>query len=42
VAAVQRFVDESEVVAPANDTPYGLAGYFYRRDVAFMDSVAAG
>jgi succinate-semialdehyde dehydrogenase/glutarate-semialdehyde dehydrogenase len=33
VAAVQRFVDESEVVAQANNSPYGLAGYFYSRDV---------
>jgi succinate-semialdehyde dehydrogenase / glutarate-semialdehyde dehydrogenase len=33
VAAVQRFLDESEVVAQANNTPYGLAGYFYSRDV---------
>jgi succinate-semialdehyde dehydrogenase/glutarate-semialdehyde dehydrogenase len=33
VAALQRFQDEGEVVARANDTPYGLAGYFYSRDV---------
>jgi succinate-semialdehyde dehydrogenase / glutarate-semialdehyde dehydrogenase len=33
VAAIRRFRDESEVVAHANDTPYGLAGYFYSRDV---------
>jgi succinate-semialdehyde dehydrogenase/glutarate-semialdehyde dehydrogenase len=33
VAALQRFRDESEVVAQANNTPYGLAGYFYSRDV---------
>jgi succinate-semialdehyde dehydrogenase/glutarate-semialdehyde dehydrogenase len=33
VAALQRFQDEAEVLQRANDTPYGLAGYFYSRDV---------
>lgn len=33
VAALRRFHDEAEVVAWANDTPYGLAAYFYSRDV---------
>ena len=33
VAALRRFRDEAEVVAWANDTPYGLAAYFYSRDV---------
>lgn len=33
VAPLQRFEDEAEVIAQANDTPYGLAGYFYSRDV---------
>lgn len=33
VAALQRFTDESDVIARANATPYGLAGYFYSRDV---------
>jgi succinate-semialdehyde dehydrogenase/glutarate-semialdehyde dehydrogenase len=33
VAALQRFSDEKEIVARANDTPYGLASYFYSRDV---------
>jgi len=33
VAPLQRFDNESEVIAQANDTPYGLAGYFYSRDV---------
>lgn len=33
VAALQRFTDEADVIARANDTPYGLAGYFYSRDV---------
>ena len=34
VAAIQRFGTESEAVALANDTPYGLAAYFYSRDNA--------
>lgn len=33
VAPLQRFENEADVVAQANDTPYGLAGYFYSRDV---------
>ena len=33
VAAIRSFVDEEEVIVLANDTPYGLAGYFYSRDV---------
>ncbi|WP_460571642.1 NAD-dependent succinate-semialdehyde dehydrogenase [Humibacter soli] len=31
-AAIFRFDDEDEVVARANDTEMGLAGYFYTRD----------
>ncbi len=34
VAAVVRFRDEAEVTAMANDTPFGLAGYVYGRDVS--------
>ena len=34
VAAVYRFETEAEVLALANDTPFGLASYFYTRDVA--------
>lgn len=34
VAVLQRFKTEADVVARANDSPYGLAGYFYSRDVA--------
>jgi succinate-semialdehyde dehydrogenase/glutarate-semialdehyde dehydrogenase len=34
VAPLQRFSDEAEVIAQANDTPYGLAGYFYSQDVS--------
>jgi succinate-semialdehyde dehydrogenase/glutarate-semialdehyde dehydrogenase len=33
VAGLHRFSDEDEVVRIANDTPYGLAAYFYSRDV---------
>jgi succinate-semialdehyde dehydrogenase/glutarate-semialdehyde dehydrogenase len=34
VVPVFRFDDEAEVVAQANDTPFGLAAYFYTRDIA--------
>jgi len=33
VAPVIRFKDEAEVVAAANDTEFGLASYFYSRDI---------
>ena len=33
VAPVITFSDEAEAVRLANDTPYGLAAYFYARDV---------
>ena len=33
VAPVIRFATEDEAVALANDTPYGLAAYFYARDL---------
>ncbi|EPC03425.1 succinate-semialdehyde dehdyrogenase [Litchfieldella anticariensis FP35 = DSM 16096] len=33
VVPLFRFRDEEEVVDAANDTPYGLAAYFYSRDV---------
>jgi succinate-semialdehyde dehydrogenase/glutarate-semialdehyde dehydrogenase len=33
VAAVFRFDTEEEVLAAANGTPYGLAAYFYSRDI---------
>ena len=34
VVPLARFETEAEVVARANDTPYGLAAYFYTRDAA--------
>jgi len=34
VAALFKFETEEEVVALANDTPYGLAGYFFTKDLA--------
>jgi succinate-semialdehyde dehydrogenase/glutarate-semialdehyde dehydrogenase len=34
VVPVIGFTDEAQVVAAANDTPFGLASYFYTRDMA--------
>lgn len=34
VAPVYRFTEEAEVIAMANDTPYGLAAYLYTRDLS--------
>ncbi len=34
VVPITRFLDEQEVVQLSNDTPYGLAAYFYSKDVA--------
>jgi succinate-semialdehyde dehydrogenase/glutarate-semialdehyde dehydrogenase len=33
VAGIARFESEQEAIRQANDTPYGLAAYFYSRDV---------
>lgn len=33
VAALMRFNDEKEAIALANDTEFGLAAYFYSRDI---------
>ncbi len=40
VAPLFKFRDEEEAVAMANDTPYGLASYFYSRDVGRVWRVA--
>lgn len=40
VVPLFRFRDEAEVVEAANDTPFGLAGYFYSRDIARVWRVA--
>jgi succinate-semialdehyde dehydrogenase/glutarate-semialdehyde dehydrogenase len=40
VAPVYRFSSEAEAVAIANDTPYGLAAYFYARDIGRVWRVA--
>lgn len=42
VAPLCRFYDESEAIRQANDTPYGLAAYFYARDVGRIWRVAEG
>jgi succinate-semialdehyde dehydrogenase/glutarate-semialdehyde dehydrogenase len=34
LAPVIRFKDEAEVIAQANDTPFGLAAYFYAGDMS--------
>jgi len=41
VVPIFRFKDEDEVVRLANDTPYGLAGYFYSNDVRRIWRVAS-
>jgi succinate-semialdehyde dehydrogenase / glutarate-semialdehyde dehydrogenase len=33
VAGIARFTTEDEAIRQANDTPYGLAAYFYSRDL---------
>jgi succinate-semialdehyde dehydrogenase/glutarate-semialdehyde dehydrogenase len=35
-----RFETEDEAISIANDTPYGLAGYFYSRDIGKIFRVA--
>jgi len=42
VAPVYRFTDEAEVIKQANDTPYGLAAYFYARDLGRVFRVMEG
>ena len=40
VAPLIKFSDEDEVIKMANDTNYGLAGYFYSRDIGKIWRVA--
>ena len=40
VAPLFRFQTEEEAIALANDTPFGLASYFYARDVGRIFRVA--
>ncbi|KAJ3073935.1 hypothetical protein HDU99_001823, partial [Rhizoclosmatium hyalinum] len=40
VVAISRFETEEEVVSRANNTPYGLAGYVYTRDVSRVHRVS--
>jgi len=40
VAPLYRFTDEDEVIRQANDTPFGLAAYFYARDLGRVWRVA--
>jgi succinate-semialdehyde dehydrogenase / glutarate-semialdehyde dehydrogenase len=42
VAGIQRFASEEEAVRLANDTPFGLAAYFYSRDLGRVWRVSEG
>ena len=42
VAPIFRFATEQEAIALANDTPFGLASYFYARDIGRIWRVAEG
>ena len=42
VAPLLRFHSEEEAIALANDTPFGLASYFYSRDIGRIWRVAEG
>jgi succinate-semialdehyde dehydrogenase/glutarate-semialdehyde dehydrogenase len=42
VAALFRFKDDAEAIAMANDTEFGLASYFYGRDMTRIWRVAEG
>lgn len=40
IAPIHKFETEEEVISMANDTPYGLAAYFYGRDIGRVWRVA--
>ncbi|QCP52532.1 NAD-dependent succinate-semialdehyde dehydrogenase [Trinickia violacea] len=40
VVPLSRFDDEAEAIRASNDTPFGLASYFYSQDVRRIDRVA--
>lgn len=40
LASIFRFTDEEELIEAANDTEYGLAAYFYSRDIGRIWRVA--
>jgi succinate-semialdehyde dehydrogenase/glutarate-semialdehyde dehydrogenase len=40
VAPLFRFESDEDAVAMANDTPFGLAGYFYSRDIGRVWRIA--
>jgi succinate-semialdehyde dehydrogenase / glutarate-semialdehyde dehydrogenase len=42
VAVVIPFEDEGDAIRLANDTPYGLAAYFYSRDIGRVWRVGEG
>ncbi len=42
ISGLMRFKTEEEAIAIANDTPYGLAAYFYSRDVGRVWRVSEG
>jgi succinate-semialdehyde dehydrogenase/glutarate-semialdehyde dehydrogenase len=42
VAGIARFSSEDDAIRIANDTPYGLAAYFYSRDVGRVWRVSEG